>query len=293
MNDKTNLRPNLTRALPRVALALCAACLAVAFAASDLTATFTGDRVDVQQVFAGEGYRSIGLANESAGPITFTLARLRNATVAEYEQTNDALLAAIATKADEGPSITTLMTQAEALGGTSVAAHETAQMFADLEEGTYVVAAAPQTDAQDSRPWYAAFMVTESGEPVAAPQPANVLDLADFSFDIPATLDPGTRLWEITNVGEQPHLAAFFKLLPGKTAADAEAFFAAEDGAGGPPPFDPTETVEVGALTPGATVYMPLDFSSGQWVAVCFVQDLHDAHVMHFMEGMIEQFTVS
>jgi len=88
-------------------------------------------------------------------------------------------------------------------------------------------------------------------------------------------------------------MAAFFKLLPGKTVADLKAFLSDQTGEAGAPPFDDSDMADAEVLTPGQTVYVPLDFSQGDWVAVCFVQDINNPDVVHFMEGMIEEFTVS
>lgn len=97
-------------------------------------------------------------------------------------------------------------------------------------------------------------MVTESGSPAAAPEVANVVHFSDFAFDFPTTI---------------------------------------EAGASGPPPFASDVVIDVEALSPGQTVYLPLAFDVGNWVAVCFVQDLDDPAVTHLMEGMIQEFSVT
>ena len=62
--------------------ATCALLPGAAFAAADLTATVVDGRLEVPQVFAGEGYQAVALVNESARPVTFALARLLSQTSA-------------------------------------------------------------------------------------------------------------------------------------------------------------------------------------------------------------------
>lgn len=264
--------------------------------AADVEATYIDGGLQVPQVFAGTGYHSIGLKNDSDQAVEFTLARLHDGyTVAQYKDADDALQAAIPTGGDaEVAAIKTYMDAAAALGGTVVKPHESVDMLADLESGTYVVTAIPSSEGQASgEPTYMSFEVTESGPAAEAPDVDHVLHFADFSFDVPATLSAGENLWEVSNVGEQPHIATFFKLMPGKTADDVKAFLSGSTDQSGPPPFDPTTEIDIEAVTPGQTVYLPLDFTSGDWVAVCFVTDLDHPDMTHFMEGMIEAFTVS
>jgi len=269
----------------------------LAHAAADVATEYINGELTGPQVFAGEGFHSIALVNSSDQPVAFTLSRLQDGiTVGAFVKANDALQQAIsgAGNAEVVASEKKFVADADGLGGTTVKAHGETDMYADLETGTYVVSAAPETEDGDSgAPVYLSFMVTESGAKAAAPKVSNAVDLADFSFDFPATMEAGTNLWKITNTGTQPHMAAFFKLLPGKTVADLEAFLSDQTGKAGAPPFDVNDTAEAEVLTPGRTVYLPLDFSQGDWVAVCFVQDIDNPAVAHFMEGMIEEFTVS
>lgn len=264
----------------------------LAHAAADVHAEYADGSLRGPQLYAGQGFHSVGLINESADAVTFSVYRLHeDVGLAAFEQTDAALQAALQT-ADSTAAMKAFMAQADALGGTTVKAHDETDMFVDLEEGTYVVSVSVEgNDA--SKPVYTSFMVTEGGDQGAAPEVANAVHLSDFAFDFPATVAAGENLWEVSNTGEQPHIAAFFKLLPGKTTADLEAFLNGATDESTPPPFDTSTDVSIEALTPGATVYLPLDFSAGTWVAVCFVPDMNNPSTAHYMEGMLEEFVVN
>ena len=283
--------------LTRVSLLAGMLAFGIAHAAADVNTEYINGELTGPQVFAGEGYRSIALVNSSDQPVDFTLSRLHDdVTVGTYVQANDALQQAIsgADNAEMVAAEKQYIADVDGLSGAIVKAHGETDMYADLETGTYVVAAAPETEGGSTgAPAYLSFIVTESGAKAAAPEVTNSVDLADFSFDFPVEVKAGANLWKISNTGTQPHMAAFFKLLPGKTVADLKAFLSDQTGKAGAPPFDVNDTPEAEVLTPGRTAYLPLDFSQGDWVAVCFVQDIDNPAVAHFMEGMIEEFTVS
>ncbi|MBX3139212.1 MAG: hypothetical protein KF875_00495 [Trueperaceae bacterium] len=265
----------------------------LAHAAADVRTEYADGSLRGPQVYAGEGFHSVGLVNESAEAVTFNVYRLHDGVgLGAFEQTDATLQAALQAQTDASvAAMQAFMEQADALGGTVVKARDETDMFVDLEEGTYVVSAS--VDGNDaSKPVYTSFMVTEGGDQGTAPEVANVVHLSDFAFDFPATIAAGENLWEVSNTGAQPHIAAFFKLLPGKTTADLEAFLNGATDESTPPPFDTGTDLSIEALTPGATVYLPLDFSAGTWVAVCFVPDMHDPSTAHYMEGMIEEFVV-
>ena len=263
----------------------------LASAAADVSAEFVDGQLVGPQVFAGEGYRTVALVNNGTEDMTFTIARLNDGVaVGDYIAANDALNAAIAS-GDQTSAVKAYLESAVALSGSVVKPHAEYDMVVDLEQGNYVIAS-HATNSDSAASTYLPFEVTDSGSAVAAPDTSHTLQLADFSFDFPATMTASDDLWQVTNVGDQPHIAAFFKLTDGKTQADLEAFFNDTTHTMAPP-FDTTTTVDIEALSPGQTVYMPLDLTAGNWVAVCFVQDLNNPTMAHYMEGMIEEFTVN
>lgn len=282
--------------LARLTLLGCFLALGFAHAAADVSVEFMNGALTAPQTFAGTGYHSIALVNSSDQLATFSLVRLHPGTsLGDYTKANDALNQTKDGDGDAAVAATkALLALADALSGTDVKPHAEITMYADLQAGTYVASALPADEQGPTGPTvYALFMVTESGSPAAAPETPYVVHFSDFAYDFPATIEAGTNLWQISNTGEQPHIAVFFKLLPGKTQSDLVAGLSDETGESGPPPFDTDMVFELEALSAGQTVYLPLDFAPGNWVAVCFVQDLDDPEVMHAMEGMIQEFAVN
>lgn len=262
--------------------------------AADVNMSFIDGALTGGQEFAGTGYHSILLANYSDQSATFNVARLHTGTSVQEMKAADAAIKSSDNGTDAVAGMKEFMSKADALGGTMVKPNGEVEMFVDLQAGTYLVSAYAESDDDSmNAPAYATFLVTESGARTDAPSAAKTVHLSDFAFDFPATLDSGSNLWKVINTGEQPHIAAFFKLNPGKTVADLEAFLNDETGASGPPPFDTNVTVDIEPLSPGETVYLPLDFDAGDWVAVCFIEDLDNSEISHFMEGMIQEFKVS
>ncbi len=264
-------------------------------ATADVSVEYMNGALTGPQLFEGTGYHSITLMNNSDQLATFSLARLHaGSSVGDYTAANDAFTASLDGQGDSVAAVKNLLALADALSGTEVKAHTEITMFADLQQGTYVVSAfADGDEGALSAPTYLPFMVTASGTEAAAPEASYVVHFSDFAFDFPATVDAGSNLWEISNTGEQPHIAVFFKLLPDKTMAELETFLNDETGQAGPPPFDTDVMLDLEALSPGQTVYMPLDMAAGEWVAVCFVQDLENPELSHAMEGMIQEFAVN
>lgn len=275
-----------------VALTLlaCALSLGVVHAA-DVNASFVDNHVEVQQVVAGEGYRSIGFQNFATESVTFTLARLRaGVSLGDYAKASSALQKALSTNAGVAASAKEFDGRATALGGITVGHYGDAEMFANLTQGTYVVTA---TRSSDGRVAHASFTVTSSGSPVGAPTPQRTLTLGDSSVSTPTSFAGGTVLFKIANDGSEPQVVTFFQLRPGKTAADVKAYLgnAASDAAKAP--FDPNRTFSVGAVSPGAEVYIPLDFSMGRWVAVRMSSDLAKPGAAQLSDGMYKEFSVS
>lgn len=270
--------------------------LAVAYAASDVKVSYSDGHVTAPQEFAGTGYHGLELTNLSSQPVVFTLVRLKQGVgLGEFQKTNDALQTAVESEGDAVKYEQQFLDQATGYGGTTVAPTASIVMYADLEPGDYAVTAGEVSETGDAgKVSYGSFTVTESGPKAKPPTAEHDLKMRDFAFDMPDQISAGTSLWHVTNTGEQPHIATFFKLAPDKTKDDLKSFLSEEGSAPtGQPPFDPNAMVDVEVLTPGAEVYLPLDFSSGNWVAVCFVQDLKNPQVRHFMEGMIDAFTVN
>lgn len=240
-----------------------------------------------QPVFLGSGFSALNLVNQEGSTRYFTVYRLRNgATLASFEAANQALAEAKGAGRGAYDAIAQLDETAAALAGLSVGKYSSKTMLVNFTRGTYVLAAG---DKNGDNAVYTAFEVVGSdGTAAAGPQVPNVVHFSDTSFDFPRHVTTGTTLWRVSNTGSEPHVAEFYRLLPGRTTQDLLAYLRGESTAR--KPFD--STANIGMVAQGETVYVPVDFKDGDWVAICFVSDQDDPALTHVMNGMISEFQV-
>lgn len=150
----------------------------------------------------------------------------------------------------------------------------------DLDPGTYVMLCL--VESPDGVPHAAKGMI----KPFQVV--GNVADvrLRDFTFDMPATFPAGPNTIKVTNDGPQPHEWALLKLQPGKTLNDLIEY---NQNPSGPPPFDSASGFQ--AIDAGGTGWVKMDFTPGDYVALCFVPDPASGKP-HVELGMIAPFTV-
>jgi hypothetical protein len=141
------------------------------------------------------------------------------------------------------------------------------------------------------------FKSVEGGGNAAEPKADVDVLLADFSFNGLDKLTAGDTLWKVSNKGAQPHMMVIAQVPDGTTEAQVMAAVMSDDNA----------TPQPGALTPDQfkdtkngvlllssmqTMWLPVTFEKGTYVAVCFVTDPSNGQP-HAMEGMIKIFTIS
>ena len=129
-----------------------------------------------------------------------------------------------------------------------------------------------------------AFTAVASGAAAAdasTPPTADIdIAMADYGFKLSKPLTAGHHVFAVTNNGPQMHEIEIIKLDSGKTANDFAAWIMNPQG---PPPAH-----AVGGLAPeapGQTGYFSADFTTGNYVAMCFIPDAKDGKP-HFMHGM-------
>lgn len=113
------------------------------------------------------------------------------------------------------------------------------------------------------------------------------LILNDYSFSLTTELRSGRQTIRVENAGPQPHEVVFFRLLPGKTTAEALAWARKRMGR---PPFEFAGGTL--ALSPGGENFLTLDLVPGNYVLVCFVPDVDDGKP-HLAHGMIRELAVN
>jgi hypothetical protein len=182
----------------------------------------------------------------------------------------------------------------ETVGGVSVLQPGVSQsVTVNLEKpGLYVALCVIPT--ADGTPHYALGMVKPI-EVVAATaiNDTEVLEadltvqMLDFGYDVPTEIPAGEQVWEVINVGEQPHELAVGKLKPGKTVADVITFVQNEQQ--GEAPFEFMGGAQV--MATGYSNFVEFDFELGDYVALCFYPDPATG-LPHILLGMVRPFTV-
>jgi len=174
---------------------------------------------------------------------------------------------------------------AAAPGGTSEATET-------LEPGNYAILCfIPSTDGVPHvmKGMAHGLVVTpNTAAPAAEPTATSTLTLSDYKFDLAQPLKSGQNIVRVENTADQPHEVVVFKIPPGKTMKDFQAWLPVSDKQ--PPPAMPMGGV-VG-LSKGLHAYFTANLDAGDYVLVCFLQDAKDGKP-HFVHGMVQPFKIS
>jgi hypothetical protein len=168
--------------------------------------------------------------------------------------------------------------------------HGSASATVMVEPGEYAVICL--VDTPDKIPHVMKGMmqpltVTASSSAPAELPPADLqLTLVDYAFSFAQPPTSDVRTIRVTNTATQDHEIAIFRILPGKTMDDVGAWAATFEG---PPPFEPIGGVP--AISPGQSMNFDVDFTPGDYVALCFIPDAGDGQ-LHIEHGMVLPFTI-
>lgn len=181
---------------------------------------------------------------------------------------------------------------ARVAGGPNVPAPgQEANATMTLEAGEYALICL--VDSPDRKPHIFKgmvhdFTVAPSTGPVAAePVASHTIRFNDFAFEAPASVSAGAHVFRVENAGMHDHEVELFRLAPGKTVKDLEAWvhtFA------GPPPAQPIGGVA--AIGSKQHAFFSAKLDAGDYVLFCFVID-PGSRKMHFDMGMKHAFKVS
>jgi hypothetical protein len=134
---------------------------------------------------------------------------------------------------------------------------------------------------------------------VAAPTATSEVRLMDFSFAIDSTLRSGAHTIRVVNAGVEPHDLVLMKLVEGKTIDDIRRWMNPEQARRSDRPAEPPPPLEslgipaggIAAIASGYEVFMDLDLTPGDYVAVCMATAPDGrSHIEH---GMIQQFRIN
>jgi hypothetical protein len=126
-----------------------------------------------------------------------------------------------------------------------------------------------------------------TGQSAAAPVADETVTMDDYAFKLSTPLTAGTHTFKVVNPDEQPHELELIRLAPGKTAADMLAWLQNQNG---PPPRQALGGIAIMSPTRGPA-YFTADFSSGNYMLLCFVFDSGDGKP-HFAHGMVLPITI-
>ncbi|HSM60861.1 MAG TPA: hypothetical protein VK849_08700 [Longimicrobiales bacterium] len=160
-----------------------------------------------------------------------------------------------------------------------------------LEAGEYAVICL--VDTPDFVPHLMKGMVTpltvtaSSAPATEAPATDLALTMTDYAFAFSAPLTAGQHVIRVDNAGPQPHEIVFFRLHEGKTMDDFMQFSQTYEG-----PLPASAVGGVPGMDVGQVAYVHVDFTPGEYVALCFFPDSGDGKI-HAEHGMVMQFQVS
>lgn len=187
-------------------------------------------------------------------------------------------------------------------GGVAVTGpHSESTVWEPLQGGTYAVVCL--VTGSDGIPHFDKGMVAEltvaghkSTQQLAAVHPAGyvagVVTAHDMTYTIPSVIRDGALYRYKDTDAADTHELTFGRLLPGKTVADAKAWFdsfATPGGPVGPAPF--VYDGGFGGVLPGGGGWLRADLKPGNYVAFCLVPDAATG-LPHAALGMVAGFKV-
>ena len=195
---------------------------------------------------------------------------------------------------DEGATVDTYLAAARAgadfpagttdVGGTGlVTPGDSSEVVLDLRPGRYALLC-----------WYDSHLLAGMAAPLTAtetsahavPAPASDAEvvLREFAFGLSRPFRAGPQVLHVTNAGTRPHEFDVYRLEPGRSLADFEAWNATRSGA---PPAEPVGGV--GDFVPGREVWAFLDLQPGRYFMTCEVPEGAQSHADL---GMVEEFVI-
>lgn len=252
------------------------------------TASTPGEGVAEQ---LAPGYTTFTVINDADAGYTLSIDKLKEgatleATQAAYTELDQAFASS---EGNVNAAINKALELLDAVTEASAAPGARQSVGIVLEPGEYVLNGTLETEQGSSERVYRTLTV--SGEPQAAAPAADVtVQLSDFAITLPETLEAGSQTWQVSNLGRQIHHVVLFKLNEGATMDDFMGWMSSEQG---PPPAQ--DAGYVGVASTGQMSYHTLDFTPGNYVAICFLPD-HAAGgdgAPHFTHGMIRNFEVA
>lgn len=256
--------------------------LALALAGVAQAQTFTADASALRgpKTLKG-GFNWLRLANTTDRPAYAQLFRMKPGASLAAVQTASAKMGG-----EHGDHAASLLQVAEGYGGGGMNPKGALRLGVTLPAGRYALWVTLEgTDSGPEKSLWATFEVTGTG--AVAPRADQVIRLVDYGFALPA-LKPGRQLWEVRNQGPNIHHLLVFRIAPGKTYADYQAW---EKDMQGPPPIEWPLAANVEILSKGVSNFVEIDLKPGNYVVTCHISDPNTKR-MHSELGMTAPLTV-
>lgn len=174
-----------------------------------------------------------------------------------------------------------------------------AEAIIDFRTGEFVTDAVQHSDGPPivgAQHFNAVFQATELVGTVE-PQADVRVDMANFAFAMPDSVQARKQLWEVSNSGDQWHMLLLITLSEGATVEQAMAFVN-EAQPSGPPPFTMVEGAGVPPIGPGERVWIEVDLAPGTYTVICPLPDVAammqgEMPMSHADHGMHRTLTVT
>jgi hypothetical protein len=188
-------------------------------------------------------------------------------------------------------------------GGVSVKAGATTSVVLDITPGEWTINVHGYDDeftVDNNMP--TTVTVTGDMPTVEDPESAVTASMIDYDFEITQPVPSGANIWQLENVGSEPHHMVVFQIPEGTTEEQVlEAFMAffappaspeavASPAATALNPDDLVEIFGTVIFSPDRSMWTEIDLAPGTYASVCFLPTPDG--VPHIMMGMIQIFTV-
>jgi hypothetical protein len=126
---------------------------------------------------------------------------------------------------------------------------------------------------------------TDTADTPAAAENVVQVDLTEYEFGMPDTVEGGVVTFEASNTGTLPHEMAFGKIEGDHDMDDVMKALDSEQ-----PPSWFSDVAGIPLLSPGLTASMTRDLEEGRYIFLCFLPTPEGGP--HAMEGMVKLFEV-
>jgi hypothetical protein len=166
-----------------------------------------------------------------------------------------------------------------------------AQAVVTLTSGEWLLLTPPEAGL----PPQAMNVVGDASEAPPAPENVIAVELDNFQIILPEQISAGPQIWEVTNIGDQPHEAFIAKTPERVSVEDAMTLISLPPDAT-PPPGLPNleEFVDVGFVAPISgeqSILVEMNLEPGHYVVVCFLPEKESGQP-HAFHGMVTVFSI-